>query len=716
MTRSSTSPAFRRPTRSSALSLIAAVGLACAAGSCDRADSAQQTIDAANMSMESLSTSGSNPAASVKFRKDALTNIATKLKPVAEGNESSQSQAASMIVARAKAGLGQLSARDASETEQGFLSQITITRAQLDQWVSQHSTASALLSYDPAKDLADLDTQAAAKFAEAGTEQAKKAKQEQVVAEIRARSEQSRAAAKTERDREAGIRKQAEGLSQTERESYIVRAAEASRAADALERTAAELSADASKEAPKVDEIANTVDRLQKQVDSLKRAKDAIQARSAAAKKNSAVATTEANAVGSKIKASLDTLAQKREAAGSPTQEALKQYAGAVQSAKKGTTSSARDVKTASSAALGGYQQCIGDIYATRARSLALYAGALGAIAQATPAVPGASEIAAKAKSVVGELEATTKDGEAAYEEAMAGYEKAIGSAGDAKAKLEQVKKALQELKDLRTHTVKAPEPAPEKPTDAPMDAKPAADAGKPEAAKPMLAEADAKAVEAEVRAMVREVAAAGAAGNMDKVVAHIVTKTDADKAFLLAAIPLGRAAKSLDAACIAKWGKDLAGLAAASQVPSVKGNPMLGMLATMLGKGNGVSTMSGQDVDALAIKALSATEAEVSTTDAPTATKVVKTDEGWKISLPAGSLGNPMAAQMMPMFKGLTDAFTKAATGTTEGKYATADDMLTELSAQLMGAMGGMMGGPGGAKPKPPGGDTKPPAPKGGG
>ena len=133
MTRSSpprSSQPSRRQIRSAALPLIGALALACAAGSCDRADSAQQAIDAANVKMESLSTVGSNPAAPITLRKEGLAKIATSLKAVADGNESSQSLAASMIVARAKAGLGEISANDAALEEQRFLSQITIARAQ----------------------------------------------------------------------------------------------------------------------------------------------------------------------------------------------------------------------------------------------------------------------------------------------------------------------------------------------------------------------------------------------------------------------------------------------------------------------------------------------------------------------------------------------------------------------------------------------------------
>ena len=694
--------------RSAAFMLLTALSIATVAGSCDRMDSAQKSIDAANVKLESLAAAGSNVVAPVAMRKDAFNKISTELTTIASSGESTQTQAANVLLARAKGGLGEISAKDASELEHQFFSQITIARAQLNQWISQQSTAASLNAYNPAQDLTDLDNQAKTKFTEAAKFQQEKAAQEAVVAEITGRSTQAMAAAKVERDREAGIRKQAEGMSQTAKEQMITQAAAASRAADALERKAAELSAEAAKEAPKVDEIANMVDRLQKQVESLKNAKESIQKRAAAAKVNSDQAIGDANTVGAKIKTTLDGLAKIREAAATPAQEAVKQYKAAADASKKASMTSAKESKTAATAAQGGYLQCIGDVLATRARSVAVYAATLKAITTATPAIPGASEFAAKATAAEQEFDTVTKDAETAYADARAAFDK-TGASGDLKLRMDAVTKAMDELKELRSKPAGTIAPAaaamekaaPEKPmTDALEAAKPKDDGAMADApAKPMLSADDAKVVETEVRAAIKEIAAATAADDMEKMLTHFDFANDAEKKIIQAALPMKKTITALDAAATAKFGKPIGDLAKESKSPAIKANPILPMLVAM-GKSNAFAAL-GSDSDGVIVKPVSATEASVSAEGSPAATKMLKKDGMWKITGLGASMG-PMAAQMMPMFKSLSESFTSVTESIKTDKYADADAMLTDLSAKLMGAMGGMMGGSGpGGRPK---------------
>lgn len=697
MTRSSSQQKSRH---SAAFKLVTALAIAMVAGSCDKVDSAQKSIDAANLKMESLAAAGSNVVAPVGMRKDAFNKIVTELTTIAGSGDSSQAQSANVLLARAKGGLGEISAKDAAELEHTFLSQITIARAQLNQWVSQQSTAASLNAYNPTQDLAELDNQAKAKFAEAEKYQQDKAKQEAVVAEIKGRSDQAKASAKVERDREAGIRKQAEGMSQTAKEQMIVEAAAASRKADAFERQAAELSAEAAKEAPKVDEIANMVDRLQKQVESLKGAKDSIQKRAAAAKANSDRAIGDANTVGAKVKATLDDLAKIRDAAATPAQEAVKQYKAAADASRKAAGTTVKESKTAATAAQGGYQQCVGDVLATRARSVAVYAATLNAIAKAMPAIPGTSEAAAKAKAAEAEFDTVSKEAEAAYTEARSAFDK-TGASGDLKIRMDAVTKAIDELKELRNkpaaEVVPPATPATEKPaTDKPADAKPAEDGA---AAKPALSAEDSKALEGEIRAAIKEIAAASAADDTEKMLAHFDFASDAEKKIIEAALPMKKTITALDAAAAAKYGKPIGDLAKESKSPAIKANPILPMLVAM-GKSNAFAAM-GSDSDALIVKPTSATDATVSAEGSPAVTKMVKKDGMWKITGLGGSMG-PMAAQMMPMFKTLSESFASVTESINNGTYADADAMLTDLSAKLMGAMGGMMGGsPPGGRPK---------------
>ena len=403
--------------------------LALAAGSCDRADSNQKAMDQATIQLESLFAAGSNPVPSLPYRKDTFNSVVSKLSPIADGSDITRATAASILVSRAKGGLGQIAATDATDLESKFRAQITLVRAQLDQWISQNSTAAALLTFDPAKDIADLDKQAGQKLSEADKRRAEQKAQEGVVAEIKGRADKAQASARAERDREVGIRKQAEGLSQTEREALIQKAAEASRAADAFDKQAANLLADAAQQSPKVAEIANNVEQLERQADSLKKAKEGMLARAGMARTQAEMATKEADAVGVQIKKTLDDLAKIRAAAATPAQEAAKQFTAAATGAKKATTSPVRETKAAASIALGGYEQCLGDLLATKARSLGVYQSSMQSIADAKPAIPGSAEISTKAAEGGQELQEASKAAETAYKDAIDAYTKASAPA-----------------------------------------------------------------------------------------------------------------------------------------------------------------------------------------------------------------------------------------------------------------------------------------------
>jgi hypothetical protein len=680
---------------------------------CERSDPAQKLIDDAGQKLEAQALSGGNPSFADKNRTSTLNEVVSSLNSVLTDSDPGKSSAAAVLVSRAKSGLGEIKAKNAAEIEHQFVATSGETRALVDQWNSQHASALAASKFDPSKDLEELDKAIKAQSAEAAKREADKAAQERVVAEIQARSDSARAAAKRERDREASIRKSAEGQTQTAREDTIRKAVEASRAADALDKQASELAAEAAKEQPKVNEIASDIERTHAHADSLKKAKENIQQRAAAAKQQTVDATREADAVGKPITDSIGELAKLRDSATAPANEAAKRYEEAVSAVRK---IASKESKAAASEAQGAAKQSLGDLLATKARSLDVYAATLEAIAKSSPPAPGAADAGKKAADVRAEFETVSKDAKTAYTDAIAAYKNAGGSEAIRK-KLEDIGKSLEALNN--------PPPPPPPPVPA------AAAETKPEVAKteemhadakpaePALTPEQSKAVEDEVRATLRELAAATAAGDTNKILSHILTKSDQEKEFLLAALPAGQAAKSLDAACKAKWGKDLAGLVQESKSPAIKANPMFMMLGSITGKGGpagaGSPVMDADTAEKAAIKPVSLTDAEVTVPDAPAPTKFKKDGDTWKITGLDAMMGGGMGPQLMPVVKLVGDAFTAAAAGTTSGKYATADEMLTELSAKLMGAMNSLMGTSPGGPGRKPGGGQKPPSGGGG-
>ena len=195
-----------------------------------------------------------------------------------------------------------------------------------------------------------------------------------------------------------------------------------------------------------------------------------------------------------------------------------------------------------------------------------------------------------------------------------------------------------------------------------------------------------------------KEMSAAAAARDFDKVSSHILTKTDSEKETIGMVMAMLKASAELDEACKAKFGKDLSALMAESQSPGVKGNPMLSMMS---GKAmaKALGSTDPAELDKATIKPLSPTGAEVTEGEGPK-TKLVKDGGLWKVPL-SGAMGS-IPPGIGPMLKAMGGAYGEVAASTKAGKYAKPDDMLTELSAKVMGAAMGGMGGP---KPKPGGG-----------
>ncbi|MBY0263752.1 MAG: hypothetical protein K2Q20_15510, partial [Phycisphaerales bacterium] len=259
-----------RPNRL-ALALVLCSGLALSA--CDRHDPADEAIQAASIKLQSISGGSAAPGVYQKLRKDTYQSVLNGVKSYTDSGSPAQQAAAQLLVARAQAGMGEISGQDAADLERSFLSTLGVARARLDQWLSQNSVSTALKVYNPAKDLADLDKQIAERGAEADALKAQQAKVRAQIADISARAKKAGDDAKAKRQQETGIRKQGEGQSQTQRLALLEQSAAVRREADALDQQNAVLQAEAAKFEPVAAEIDRQVARLATQQDLLRKAK-----------------------------------------------------------------------------------------------------------------------------------------------------------------------------------------------------------------------------------------------------------------------------------------------------------------------------------------------------------------------------------------------------------------------------------------------------------
>lgn len=693
--------------RNALVALVLASGMAAGLGGCDD-ESHDRALDTASVQLDAFGAAGSAALPTEKYRKDTYTAVLAGLKSTAESGSPGQRASANLLMARAHSGMGEIASQNATALERQFLSQITIARAALDQWVSQNSVADALKVYDPANDLADLDKQIALRLADAEKLQTDIAAQQQVVAAIKAKADQATAQARQERTREAELRKTAEGVSQTARLTIITQANEVRRAADKFDEQAAIFTAEAAKESPRIDELQREIDRLRTQSDLLRTAKSEIQARAAKSLEQSEVARTEAQAAAAKVTAAIAELNTTRSALTGPVQEATRALTQAAAAARKAATESQKETKSAAQFSGAIYQQALGDVLASSAFSSAAFASTLQMIVNAKPPVPGTSGLADELAKARQESEGQTKEAREAYKAAL-GLFTSSGSKADPE-RMQRIEKRLRELAGEQAEPVPAADPAPASdaaPGDKPMD--PGASAG----------------VEPEVRAALAAMQPDFKSGDPALMLKHLEFTDPQVKAAIESVLPLVTKGRDFNAAATEKFGKGVVDLIKESQAPAVKASPLLAQFAPLLSGGAGAAFPGASDIGKFLtpeahVKVISATEAELSVDGVPEGLTAVKVADAWKIRFDSGATGgSAMLSSITPMLQPIVGVLDKVTASTREGKYANADAMLTDLNAQIMGAMAGMMGGGGGGgKPpgQPPADPPAPPAPPAGG
>lgn len=680
----------------SAIALLLSSGLALSA--CDRHDPADEAIQAASIKLQAISGGSAAPGVNQALRKDTYQSVLTGVKSFTDSGTAAQQAAAQLLVARAQAGMGEIAAQDAADLERSFLSTLGVARARLDQWLSQNSVSTALKVYDPAKDLADLDRQIQARGSEAETLKAEQAKVRAQIADLAARAKQADDDARAKRQQEAGIRKQGDGQSQTQRLTLLEQSAAVGREADALDQQNAILQAQGAKLDPVAAEIDRQIARLATQQDLLRKAK--ADASGLAQRKGVAsdAARQEALVAAKTIDDVLKELADQRQAISGPTSDAVKNYAAAAASAKKAVGGSTDKSKNSAQMSAASYSQGLGDVRAGQGRSLSAYIGVLELMASATPALPAKASIQSTLDAARAEHTAASEESKAAYRLALEGFKSGAGRSDEEKKLAEQIQARLERLSDEKPP---AAEPA-------------AAPAPTGEPASPGEAAAPMGDVEPEVRAAIAAMKGDMQSGDAARMLAHLHIPNAAARPVLESMFADSGVAADFDNACREKFGKGLQELIDASQAESIKNNPMAKQLATGLSKAGGASVLGDMDKmlgEGTTLRVVKPGEVELTATGVSEGLTLVKnadTADAWKINVDVPADQLPMLQMMGGMMKPMLGTLKAVAADIRADKYKTGDDMLVDLSAKIMGAMMSPGGRPGG---RPGGGPGTPPA-----
>src|SRR5579862_8125044 len=164
---------------------VAALLLACglALTACDRRSPTSVALREATITLQGLSSNGAS-GPSVSERTRAYNFVLTSLRPVADQGRNGETGHAYLLISQAQAGLAEGPATDAAAHERLALAQGQGVRDALSQWLNANALADAAASYDPTKELADIDAQVKEKMDLRLAEQQKKAGVDKTVADI----------------------------------------------------------------------------------------------------------------------------------------------------------------------------------------------------------------------------------------------------------------------------------------------------------------------------------------------------------------------------------------------------------------------------------------------------------------------------------------------------------------------------------------------------
>lgn len=671
------------------LSAGAYLGMASAVGGCGGSTPEQDAIAAASSQMYGLGVAGSSALPGGEERARTFNNVLKTASAAAGSSNAGEAAAAQGLIARANSGLAEIAAFRAADIERSAVADIAHIRAVFDQWLSQKSVADSLRAYDPSTELAKIDDEIRAREAEAARAREAKDAQMARVSQTRAKAEQARQQAAQFRDQEAALRASVATASQTQRAAAFEQALVLKRQGDEYEKQAGEFDAEAAAQAPEITSLDSTIQKLERQVALLRESKQAMIARADAGKAQAVAAAAEAEAGARQVTELLSRLDERRGTLEGPTSEASKFYNAALAAARKAAPPDPAG-KAAANLLVGNIQQSLGDMLATKARGLSAYASLMADLNQGGQ--PGVS--ADRVQAAREAHEAAVAAAREAYNAASQAYQNSGGSA-EAKERLAKIADAVAAL----AKELESPKPAAPGHGEAGQPEK-SADAAPGEGA-PAEMPFDAAAVTSEVRESLRQMKAALAESPSDPAVnARWVEANDPEvKAFMDAGLAIARNKTALDDACKSKFGKDLKTLLSETTSQSIKSSPVMGMLDAM--SADVGQQLAAIDPDAAEIAADKADRVTLSIPGSPMPAVMVKTGEGWKLSMDA-MLGQGPGKAMLAMMKGPIEAIGSAFAETTKkiskGDYRDAEAMLLDLNRTMMAGMQrGMPGGGGG-------------------
>ncbi len=439
---------------------------------CDQRSESAKTVQSAADNLHSV---GVYPATGTARFESKLKEVASSVSSVATAGSGAEKAAAALVTSTTLRGQGELAAGKAKNIELDIRNRMQLVASRLADYSRLSSNAAALRTFDPSKDISELNESKAIRVAELADLNAKVAQAKTRVDQFSSQAAERLAASETAAAQYAQLMGTTAGMSATQAVDVVTRANAFRRQADDLRTQAGKLQAQADLSKPVAEELAllelktkNQIANFESTVTALSAKKAESQAQADSLSSAASVAANDADKVVSEIVAM-------RTAELIPAYEAaLAAMSKAASQANAGNDASVAGSRIAKASA----QMAVAETNWGRAHGADITAIMLERLATAQPALPGRSEYEKQASAAREEAKTARAAVEAALLDAQGTFESVKVTDGATKERLTQLAAQVAKLKETASGAAIAPPPAAEPAAVPAGDAPVSSDAG----------------------------------------------------------------------------------------------------------------------------------------------------------------------------------------------------------------------------------------------
>jgi predicted nucleic acid-binding Zn-ribbon protein len=644
--------------------LLLMAGMALVPG-CDQRSQGSKSLQSAS---NSLHATGVAPEADASKLQSRLKQISGSLADVAANGSAGEKSSAAVLLAQTTMGEGELAAQAAKTADFTIRNQLVLVSGLLADWSRHSATVNSLKTFDPSKDLAELDAGKAAMQSELESHEkalaAAKARQSQLQDEAKAKMVEAEAAA-----REYATRSQsAIKMTATQAAEVVIKANEFRRQADDLRTAGGKLQAAADLLEPTVKEYGVLGEKCRRQIANYEKSAESLRTRRQASEQESAAAAAKANAAANDLDKMVVELLAKR------ASDVVPAYAKAADHFAKAASKAAGAAAAApgmSKVSQGSAKLALAETHWGQSHGARAVISTLDALAGVRPALPQASQYKAKAEELRAEAKTSLETAAAALEEAKSAFESARISDKAVKERLTMLAEQVGKAKDIAGGASIEP---PSAPVETPAAGSGAAAGGSAPAA---TAAVDPALLEAVDRAL-----EATRTYNTASLIDSAVGIDDEGKALLRKMAAMTDAMGAVDKACREKFGKSVNEVLAS--------NPMMGQALKGMGGAIAVGDVKAAD---LTFK-VEGDKATATMPGSPMPMQFAKHDGKWVPDMSGQAAMLPMLKGQMGMIEQFGGVIKTWGDDIAAGKFADANAAAQGLQQAFMPIMQQMMGG----------------------